>query len=131
MTAHILIVDDSFTVRTMVRQALEGAGYRVTEAINGINALKRLEGEAPDLLLTDVNMPEMGGIELIRRVRPQQRFARLPILVLTTEAGDDLKKQGKEAGANGWLVKPFSPPQLCATVGLVLERSGAKKGVPA
>lgn len=123
MTATILIVDDSRMVRTLVRGALEAGGFTVVEAIHGAHALTQLERLTPDLMITDVNMPEMDGLTLVERVRPQERFARLPILVLTTETAEDLKQRGRQAGANGWMVKPFSPTQLRETVSLVLERS--------
>ena len=125
MKHTILIVDDSRTVRAMVQQALEAQDYDVVQAENGVEALKKLAQGTPHLLLTDVNMPEMGGIELIRRVRAQACFSTLPILVLTTEFSAEMKQAGRDAGANGWLVKPFDPVQLCATIAVVLERFGS------
>lgn len=123
MTATILIVDDSRMVRTLVRGALEAGGFNVVEAIHGAHALTQLDRQTPDLMITDVNMPEMDGLTLVERVRPQARFAHLPILMLTTETAEDLKQRGRQAGANGWMVKPFSPTQLRETVALVLERA--------
>lgn len=125
MTESILIVDDSRTIRMMVRTALEGRGYDVLEASNGVVALSVLARQVPDLLLTDINMPEMDGLTLIREARAQPGLARLPILVLTTEFADDIKQEGRRAGANGWLVKPFNPKQLCDTVALALAKFGS------
>ncbi len=125
MTECILIVDDSRTIRMMARTALEGRGYDVLEASNGVVALSVLARQVPDLLLTDINMPEMDGIALIREVRAQPGLARLPILVLTTEFADDIKQAGRNAGANGWLVKPFNPKQLGDTVALALTKFGS------
>ena len=119
--ATILIVDDSKTVRTMVRSALEADQHQVMEAADGRAALAELDRNPADLVITDINMPEMNGFELVRalRGRPAERFT--PILVLTTENGDDMKQRGRAAGATGWLVKPFEPDRLRQAVRRVLR----------
>jgi two-component system, chemotaxis family, chemotaxis protein CheY len=121
MATTILIVDDSPTMRSMVRCALEEDRHRVLEAPDGRAALTAVEHTPPDLVITDVNMPEMDGLSLVRalRMRARQRFT--PILVLTTEHGDAMKQRGREAGATGWLVKPFDPEQLRRVVDRVLK----------
>jgi two-component system, chemotaxis family, chemotaxis protein CheY len=118
----VLIVDDSATVRALVRSALEADGHAVVEAANGAAALAALEGaDAPDLVVTDLIMPEMDGLALIRALRADTRHRGLPILVLTTESGDAVKASGRDAGATGWLGKPFHPDTLRRTVRRVLE----------
>src|SRR5262245_58193407 len=109
MSATILIVDDSRIVRTMVRDALEADAHQVVEATDAKGARQTVDRVPADLVITDVNMPDGDGIALVRalRERPRERF--IPILVLTTESGDDMKQRGREAGATGWLVKPFDP----------------------
>jgi two-component system chemotaxis response regulator CheY len=124
--ATILIVDDSTTMRTMVRRALEAERYEVLEAPNGAAALATLTARAsdqatPDLVITDVLMPEMDGLTLTRTLRADDRFRELPILVLTTEGSDPIKDRGRDAGATGWLTKPFHPDVLRQTVRRVLE----------
>lgn len=122
MPSTILIVDDSRTVRTMVRQALEADHHQVVEATDGVAALAALDMGPADLVITDVNMPEMDGLKLVRALRDRPAYRFTPILVLTTESGDDIKQRGREAGATGWLVKPFNPDQLRKTVEHVSRR---------
>jgi len=121
MTRHILIVDDSASMRQMVSFALTSAGYEVTQAEDGDIAVNCAQTRNFDAVITDVNMPNMDGITLIRTLRglPGYRFA--PLLMLTTESSLDKKSAGKAAGATGWLVKPFNPEQLVATVRKVLN----------
>ena len=121
MPATILVVDDSKVVRALVRDALLADDHQVVEAPGAREALAALENAPVDLVITDINMPDGGGLALVRtlRARPRERF--LPILVLTTEDDDAIKRQGREAGATGWLVKPFDPDQLLHTVRRVLE----------
>jgi two-component system chemotaxis response regulator CheY len=121
-SSTILIVDDSRTMRSMVRGALEADRYRVVEATDGVNALTALETTRADVVITDVNMPEMDGLKLVRALRERQQYRFTPILVLTTEASAEMKQRGREAGATGWLVKPFNPDQLRQTVLHVLRR---------
>jgi two-component system chemotaxis response regulator CheY len=112
----VLAVDDSTSMRQMVGYALRRGGYEVLEAADGVEALAVLEGHAVDVLITDQNMPNMDGLQLTRAVRAQPRWGRLPILVLTTDADPTLKQAGREAGATGWLQKPFDPVRLLDVV---------------
>lgn len=118
---RILAVDDSPSMRDMVRIALTSAGFEVTSAVDGKEALQIARQSTFDLVLSDVNMPGMDGIELIRALRAESAYRHTPILMLTTEAGPDRKKEGKEAGATGWIVKPFDPALLVATMHRVLR----------
>jgi two-component system, chemotaxis family, chemotaxis protein CheY len=105
----------------MVRIALTGAGFQVEQASDGLEALELARKSAFDLVLSDVNMPVMDGIELIRALRAESAYRHTPILMLTTESSADRKREGKEAGATGWIVKPFDPGQLVATLLRVLR----------
>ncbi len=118
--ASILAVDDSASMRQMVSFTLKGSGYEVVEASDGVEALAIAKTRSFDLVVTDVNMPNMDGIELIRELRKLPSFKFTPLLMLTTESGMDKKQQGKAAGATGWIVKPFNPEQLLATIKKVL-----------
>lgn len=120
MRPTILIVDDSATMRALVRQALEADACTVIEAPHGVAALAALERGHADLVITDLLMPEMDGLSLTRSLRADARFATLPILVLTTEAAAAVKERGRDAGATGWLGKPFHPDTLRQTVRRVL-----------
>ncbi len=114
--ATILIVDDSVSIRQSTRFILEQAGHTVCEASDGFEALKVLERTKPNLVITDVNMPNMDGITLVRKIReiPTSKFT--PVLVLTTESQGSVVDEGKKAGATGWIVKPFNEEKLLATV---------------
>ncbi|MBA1445544.1 MAG: response regulator [gamma proteobacterium endosymbiont of Lamellibrachia anaximandri] len=118
--ASILAVDDSASMRQMVSFTLKGAGFDVVEAVDGVDALSKAKGQSFNLVITDVNMPNMDGISLIKELRGLPAFKFTPLLMLTTESGNDKKQQGKMAGATGWIVKPFNPDQLLATVKKVL-----------
>jgi two-component system chemotaxis response regulator CheY len=118
--AKILAVDDSASMRQMVSFTLKGAGHDVTEAVDGVDALSKAKGNRFDLVISDVNMPNMDGISLIRELRALPAFKFTPMLMLTTESGGDKKQEGKAAGATGWIVKPFNPEQLLATINKVL-----------
>ncbi|GAB3736039.1 response regulator [Luteimonas pelagia] len=120
MSAQLLIVDDSTSMRQMVAYALSSAGFAVSEAEDGQAALDLARGKRFDAVVTDVNMPRMDGIQLIRELRQLAEYRFTPLLMLTTESGGDKKQEGKAAGATGWLVKPFDPDQLVATVRKVL-----------
>lgn len=122
MNANVLIVDDSRTVRMMLRTTLESAGHHVTEAYDGVNAIATLQNVKPDLIITDVNMPEMDGITLVRELRNRPDLPRIPILILTTVTDQEMKEKGRQAGATGWMCKPFQPDQLTAVVQKVLTR---------
>ncbi|HEC20229.1 MAG TPA: response regulator [Gammaproteobacteria bacterium] len=114
--ASILAVDDSASMRQMVVFTLKGAGHQVTEAADGQTALDIAKGQKFDLVLSDVNMPRMDGIALAKELRALPDFKFTPILMLTTESGLNKKQEGKAAGATGWIVKPFNPEQLLATI---------------
>lgn len=119
--ARILAVDDSASMRQIVGATLQSAGHEVVTAIDGRDALRLLEGVAAvDLVITDVNMPNMDGLTLVKELRLLPQYKGVPLLVLTTEAGSDKKSAGKQAGATGWIVKPFNPESLLATVAKVL-----------
>lgn len=118
--ASILTVDDSASMRQMISFTLKGAGFDVTEASDGVEALKIAKTNAFNLVITDVNMPNMDGITLTRELRTLPNYKFTPILTLTTESGADKKQEGKAAGATGWIVKPFNPDQLLATIKKVL-----------
>ena len=118
--AKILAVDDSASMRQMVSFTLKSAGHEVVEAVDGKNALDIAKKESFNLVITDVNMPNMDGLTLTKELRGLPNFKFTPILILTTEAGGDKKMQGKAAGATGWLVKPFNPDQLLSTIKRVL-----------
>ena len=122
MTASILIVDDSNSVRMAIRMALTGAGYAVTEAADGAQGLSKASGSKFDMIITDLNMPNMDGLTMIRTLRKSPAQCGTPILFLTTESEDAMKQQAKAAGATGWLVKPFVPDQLIKVVRKVLGR---------
>jgi two-component system chemotaxis response regulator CheY len=116
MAHTLLIVDDSASMRQMVSFTLKDAGYDVIAANNGKDALTKLDGAKISMVITDLNMPEMDGIELIRQLRTKPGFKFTPIVMLTTESQDSKKMAGKQAGASGWIVKPFKPEQLLDTV---------------
>ena len=118
--SNILVVDDSVSMRQMISFTLKGAGYNVDEAEDGLAGLNVAKSKVFDLVLTDVNMPNMDGIGLIRELRALPNFKFVPVLVLTTESAADKKAEGKAAGATGWIVKPFSPDKLLGTVKKVL-----------
>lgn len=120
MSARILVVDDSASMRQMVAFALTSAGFTVDEAEDGQVALGRAQGQRFNAVVTDVNMPNMDGIALIRALRGIPDYKFTPMLMLTTESAADKKAEGRAAGATGWLVKPFNPEQLIATVQKVL-----------
>lgn len=115
MGRRILIVDDSATMRDMLTFTLANAGFTVIEADDGDNALSILENTTVDLIITDINMPRVNGIELTRIVRRTSDHAFVPILCLTTETSDEMKSEAKSAGATGWLRKPFDPDTLVQT----------------
>ena len=116
----ILAVDDSASMRQMVVFTLQSAGYEVVEAADGQQALDIAEGTTFDLVLSDVNMPVMDGIQLVKQLRQLEAYKHTPILMLTTETSGDKKMAGKGAGATGWVVKPFNPDKLLATIKKVI-----------
>ncbi len=114
--ATILAVDDSASMRQMVSFTLKSAGYSVVEAVDGVDALAKAKTMKANIVITDVNMPNMDGISLIAELRKLPDYKFIPILMLTTESGTSKKQEGKAAGATGWIVKPFNPDQLLSTV---------------
>ena len=121
VSSTIMTVDDSPSMRMLLKAALTDMGFKVLEAEDGVQALERLGGATPDLLITDINMPRLDGFGLIERVREQDRHRNLPILVLTTESSDEKKQRARTAGATGWIVKPFDPDKLAAAIRRVLH----------
>lgn len=117
----VLTVDDSRTIRDMLRMSLSEAGYRVVQAADGVEGLEVLRTELPDAIITDINMPRLDGFGFIEQVRLDERLRATPILVLTTESDPALKDRARVAGATGWIVKPFTPEKLTAS----LRRVGA------
>ena len=121
MGKTVLVVDDSVSMRQMVSFTLTGAGFEVVEAGDGKEAVDKLNGGAkPNLVITDLNMPNMDGITLIKEIRGMAAHKFTPVLMLTTESADDKKKEGQSAGATGWIVKPFNPEQMLATINKVM-----------
>lgn len=122
MRARILIVDDSASMRALLRSVLEDDGHEVTECEDGEQALVVFRSWTPDLIITDVYMSKLDGLSLVREIRALPTCRFLPILVLTTEAGEEMKQRGRAAGATGWIVKPFQPDHLREVIGRVLRR---------
>ena len=120
MARLVLTVDDSPSIRLMMQLTLSGEGYEVKQTTDGVEALEFAKHHSADLVLTDINMPRMDGLTLIRELRMLPAYKCVPMLVLTTESTQERKMLGKDAGATGWLVKPFSPQQLMATIARVL-----------
>lgn len=120
MGKTIITVDDASTMRKMVAFTLKSVGHEVLEASDGLEALNLLKTRNVDLVLTDVNMPNMDGITLTRNLRGLPQFQKTPIILLTTESANEKKAEGKAAGATGWIVKPFQQEQLLALVSKVL-----------
>lgn len=120
MTKTILSVDDSASIRQMVKLTLSGAGYTVVEAGNGIEGLAKARDAAVDMVMTDLNMPGMDGLSFIRELRKLSTYKGVPIIFLTTESDAEKKKEAKSAGATGWITKPFQQDQLLAVVKKVL-----------
>ena len=120
MAKKILTVDDSISMRQMISFTLRENGYEVVEAVDGQDAISKAQNQSFDLIFTDQNMPNIDGLTLIQMLRDLPEHEKTPILMLTTEASDDMKKMGRAAGATGWLVKPFDPQKLLDVVKKVL-----------
>lgn len=116
MSKVILTVDDSRTMRDMLKLALTGARFTVLQATDGVHGLEVLEDSRPDVIITDINMPNLDGFGFIEGVRRSDRHATVPILVLTTESDQEKKQRARQAGATGWIVKPFDPVKLIDAV---------------
>ncbi len=116
MAKTIMIVDDSASLRQVVGIALRGAGYEVLEASDGKDALGKLKGQKVHLMISDVNMPNMDGISFVKAVKQIPAYKFTPVVMLTTESQDSKKKEGQEAGAKAWVLKPFKPEQMIGVV---------------
>jgi two-component system chemotaxis response regulator CheY len=116
MTKKFLVVDDSASMRQLVSSTIKNAGYEVLIAENGMDALSKLNVGKFDMVITDLNMPDMDGIELIKKLRTLQDYRFVPIIMLTTESQEAKKQEGKQAGASGWIVKPFASEKLLNVV---------------
>ncbi|WP_198598319.1 response regulator [Mangrovicella endophytica] len=115
----ILTVDDSRTMREMLRRALQDSGFNVVQAEDGVHGIEVLQGIDPDVIITDVNMPRMDGLQFIEEVRADRERRAIPILVLTTESDAEKKARARAAGATGWIVKPFDPVKLIDAINRV------------
>ena len=116
MTLKVLAIDDSRTIRELLRVALEGAGFDYTSACDGVEGVERFAEVVPDVVITDINMPNMDGYGVIEAIRGGDLENDVPILVLTTESGEKLKARARAAGATGWIVKPFDDAALISVV---------------
>jgi two-component system, chemotaxis family, chemotaxis protein CheY len=116
MSKVIMTVDDSASVRQMVAFTLRSAGYEVIEAVDGLDALEKLQGRKVNMVVTDLNMPNLDGIELTRAIRNDAGHKFIPVILLTTESHETMKQKGRAAGATGWITKPFKPEQLLGVV---------------
>ena len=119
MTLKVLAIDDSRTIRELLRVAMEGAGFDYTSACDGVEGVERFSEVVPDVVITDINMPNLDGFGFIEAVRAQSRWRNVPILVLTTESAAELKKRARDAGATGWIVKPFDAEKLVRALRMV------------
>ncbi|SSC71618.1 unnamed protein product [Ciceribacter sp. T2.26MG-112.2] len=122
MSAHILTVDDSASIRMTTKIALSNAGYAVTEAVDGADGIAKLSAGTFDLIVTDLNMPNMDGLTMIRELRKMPAHTGVPVIFLTTESDGEIKSQAKAAGATGWLTKPFDPENLVKIARKVLGK---------
>lgn len=116
MDKTILIVDDSFSLRQTISMALKSVGYQVVEASDGQDALSKLDGRKYNLIISDVNMPNLDGLSFVRAVKQNPNYKFTPVIMLTTESGDSRKQEGKSAGVRAWVHKPFQPPVLLDAV---------------
>ena len=122
--ARVMAVDDQRVMRELVRGVLEAEGHEVVLAEDGVEAMQIARNEVVDMVLTDINMPNMNGISLVSKLRRLDDYAEIPIVMLTTESGDFKKDKAKRMGANGWLQKPFEPTQLIKAVTTMLAKAG-------
>ncbi len=120
MDKTIMTVDDSASIRMMVSFSLKGAGFAVVEAVDGVDALSKLDDHDISMVIADVNMPVMDGIQFVKKMRTHPKYKFTPVVMLTTESHESRKEKGREAGATGWIVKPFKPEQLINIVNKVL-----------
>ena len=120
MSKRILIIDDSSSFRSVVGLALQREGYEVVQASDGVDGLSKLDGSKFDLIISDVNMPNMDGITFVQQAKTKPEYKFTPVCMLTTENSDDMKNRGRAAGAKAWVVKPFEPPVLLKAVSKLL-----------
>ena len=120
MSKKVMCVDDSSTIRMLVKKALEPEGFEIVEAENGQDGLDKLSGQDISVFIVDVNMPVMDGFAFVKEIRGKSDFASTPIVFLTTESSAQKKQMGKELGVNGWIVKPFDPPSLVKVVNMLV-----------
>ena len=116
MTTKVLAIDDSRTIRNLLRVSLEGAGFEYHSACDGVEGVEQFSEVEPDVVITDINMPNMDGFGVIETLRGGPNRTTVPIIVLTTESGPDLKARARQAGATGWIVKPFDPVKLVSAL---------------
>jgi two-component system chemotaxis response regulator CheY len=121
MAKKILVIDDSQSIRELITMVLENAGYRVDCAIDGQDALKHFDGRDFNLVITDLSMPNMDGISLLKKVRAMEQYRSVPVLVLTTESQNAVKEEAKLAGATGWVIKPFVANKLLSVINKVIK----------
>jgi len=120
MDKTIMTVDDSASIRMMVSFSLNDAGFQVVEAVDGVDALSKLDDHDISMVIADVNMPVMDGLQFVKEMRTHPKYKFTPVIMLTTESHESMKEKGREAGATGWIVKPFKPEQLINIVNKVL-----------
>ena len=125
MTLQVLAIDDSRTMRNLLNATLSGAGYRVALAEDGEDGLAKFDASDPDVVITDINMPRLDGFGFIEAARSRQRSRVVPILVLTTESAPEMKARARDAGASGWIVKPFDEEKLVWAIERVAATGGA------
>ena len=116
MAKTIMIVDDSMSLRQVVGIALKGAGYQVIEGSDGQDGLNKLDGQKIHLIISDVNMPNMDGLTMVKKIKENPQYKFTPVIMLTTESGESMKAQGKASGVKAWMVKPFKPEQMLDAV---------------
>ncbi len=116
MSKKIMVVDDSNAIRQSLSFTLKSVGYEVVEASNGVDALKLMREHSIGLFISDINMPEMDGITLLKKIKEDKEYNHTPVIMLTTEASGDMINEGKQAGAKAWMIKPFQPDQLIDAV---------------
>lgn len=127
MSATIMVVDDSLMVRQQVSAALADAGFTVIEATDGLDALHKLESTVPDLIVLDLNMPNLNGLELLKRIREKPTLSNVPVVMLTTEGQPKLMQEAKGLGAKGWIIKPFKAEMLVRAVEKLTQVPGAPR----
>ncbi len=120
MAKTILIVDDAGSMRGLIAMTLKGAGYDVVDACDGQDALNKIGNQPVNMVISDLNMPNMNGIQLVKALKSHPRYKFLPIVMLTTESGESMKKEGQMAGAKAWIVKPFKPDTVLKVVKKVI-----------